>query len=269
MVACHRVELGRLKVLKYWICYSRTSVSVFLRLQWAFRESVVFWLLSDFLSPVIYFLVWSQVVSVPHQQLATYYVSVILTRQFVEEWIVWAMAPEIEAERFDPQMIKPVSPLIHYFTSNVAHKVFKAPLFILLLLTLVWMRGPSSQALVEAVIYVWTCVVGLVILHLLGYTIAILGFVVRRVTHIYTVVDGLRVLFSGEFAPVIFFPDFLQSAALFSPHWWAIGLPIQIISGSTPSAALPLALVVQFGVAVIMAVVQTWVSRWALNRWAG
>ena len=201
-----------------------------------------------------------------NQRLAAYYALVFLARQLTEEWVVWAVEPEIRSGKFDLRLVHPSGPFLYFLSSNVAHKVVKLVVILPVLYLVHRFAGVPWWRLAAFLV---ASGIGLFIAYVWGFCMAMIGLATRRVILLYTSISSIGFFFSGQFAPLALLPDPMAVIARCTPFWWAVGFPVELtgVMGE-PGLHVGTGLAAQVGVAIGLYLVKAWMWPRLLRHYA-
>ena len=182
-----------------------------------YRAEVVIWMLSGTLSLVM-MLVWmAQAQAAPGGQIrgydaagfATYFLSTWLVSQLLVVWVAWELDFEIRQGTLSAKLLRPLDPMWTHYASHVAERLVRLVPMLVLVTAFALLSGARFTT-------EWWA---------------------------YPAALGLAAL-GGMFAPLDFYPAWVQSVAVWTPFPYMLGLPAQLLAGKAgPEDALRGALV--------------------------
>ncbi|GGK32600.1 ABC transporter permease [Deinococcus malanensis] len=212
-----------------------------------YRAEVVIWMLSGTLS-IVMMLVWmAQAQSRPDgtvngyapAEFATYFISTWFVSQLLVVWVAWELDLEIRQGLLSPKLLRPMDPMWHHYASHVAERFIR----ILPMLTLLGLMTWLSGAQFTGELWAYPAALGLSALgftarFLWEYTIGLLAFWTESNTSFQELVWLIYAALGGMFAPLSFYPLWVQDIARWTPFPYMLGLPAQLLAGkATPEQA--------------------------------
>jgi len=218
-----------------------------------YRAEIALWALSGVL-PFIMLGLWSQVegstgaaggvdggagIGLDRLQLARYFLSAFVVRQFTIAWVVFAFEEDSLQGRLSPYLLQPLPPLWRYVAAHLAEQATRAPfvaaiaaLFFLLQPWALWLPTPQrAGAALLATILAFT------MNFLLQSCIACLCFCSERASALERLLSIPLLFLSGLVAPLETFPPGVRAAAQWTPFPWMIHFPAQLLAGGSVSLA--------------------------------
>lgn len=203
-----------------------------------YRAEVILWALSGVL-PLIMLGVWSAAshgtgFGMNQSQLARYFLSAFVVRQFTVVWVVWQFEQDSLDGRLSPYLLQPLHPLWRYLASHLAEQATRLP-FVLLIVTAFFIFKPQAFLLPRP----WHLLLGVVavglgfaIHFLLQSLVASLCFWTERASALERLLSIPLLFLSGLVAPLDTFPPAARQIAFHTPFPWIIGFPAQLLSGA-------------------------------------
>ncbi|WP_216319127.1 ABC transporter permease [Deinococcus aestuarii] len=205
-----------------------------------FRAEIVIWMLSGTLSLVM-MLVWmAQAGAAPGGQIggyspaefATYFLSTWLISQLMVVWVSWELDLDIRQGTLSPKLLRPLDPLWMWYASHLAERVVRFPLLLGLVALFAWLAGarfttdPTAYLAALGLAFLGFCA-----RFLWEYTIGLLAFWTESSTSFQEVVWLVYAALGGMFAPLAFYPEWVQRVAVWTPFPYMLGLPAQLLAG--------------------------------------
>ncbi|GGS39602.1 ABC transporter permease [Deinococcus knuensis] len=218
-----------------------------------YRAEVVIWMLSGTLSLVM-MLVWmAQAQAAPGGQIrgydaagfATYFLSTWLVSQLLVVWVAWELDFEIRQGTLSAKLLRPLDPMWTHYASHVAERLVRiVPMLVLVTafallsgarFTTEWWAYPAALGLAA---------LGFTARFLYEYAIGLLAFWTESSTSFQELAWLVYAALGGMFAPLDFYPAWVQNVAVWTPFPYMLGLPAQLLAGKAgPEDALRGALV--------------------------
>ncbi|PTA69717.1 ABC transporter permease [Deinococcus arcticus] len=241
-----------------------------------YRAEVVIWMLSGTLSLVM-MLVWmAQAAAAPGGQVrgytpaefATYFLSTWLISQLMVVWVAHELDPAIRQGQLSPWLLRPLDPFWTYFLGHVAERFVRLPALLALVALFAWLSGAQFTAQWWA----YPAAIGLAVLgftarFLWEYTIGLLAFWTDSSTSFQELVWLMYAALGGMFAPLAFYPEWVQRVAVWTPFPYMLGLPAQLLSGKATLGQALQGVLVLLAWGLIFGVVRFAVWRVGLRRY--
>ncbi len=172
-------------------------------------------------------------------ELARYFISAFIVRQFTVAWVVFAFEEDALQGRLSPMLLQPLHPLWRYLTSHLAEQATRLPfvaclagLFLLLVPWAAWWPTPGRLALA-----VLATVLAFAVNFLVQCLIAVLCFWSERASALERLHTLAMLFLSGLMAPLELFPPAVRQAAQWTPFPWIIHFPARLLAGAELDAA--------------------------------
>ncbi len=241
----------------------------------AYRAEMVVWVLS-YTMPLVMLALWSAVAADGPVQgygqadFAAYFVTALVVRMMVAAWVVWELNFEIKQGRLAARLLRPMHPLLHFATMNLAalpmRTAFAIPvvvigfalggadlvthdpvqwLLVVVLLFLAWVMTFLVQALVGTLAFFWESSLALFDLYMTAYVVC-----------------------SGYVMPLDLVPEPFASVIDVLPFRYQLSVPIEAILGRITVAETLQAVGVQLAwvAGLFLVVMLTW--RAGVRRFA-
>jgi ABC-2 type transport system permease protein len=205
-----------------------------------YRASLVIWMISHVLEPLVYLIVWSTVSvtgggsvgDYTTRQFAAYFIVLMLVNHVTYTWIMYEFEYRVREGTFSVALLKPVHPIHSDIADNISSKLITLPLMVIIAVGLgilfhpvidppLWALAAALPALVLA----------FVVRFLLEWTLAQAAFWTTRVGAINQIYFVLVLFLSGQIAPLSLFPAPVQVIAAILPFGWMIGFPVELLLG--------------------------------------
>jgi ABC-2 type transport system permease protein len=193
--------------------------------------------------PLIYLFVWSTaaggetVGGLTRGDFVAYYLILMVVNQLTYSQTNWTVGDVIRNGDLNAWLLRPMSPIYHTLSSEVAGKVvymiFVIPVTGALALVLrpeLHPSPPDSLAFVPALAMAWA------LRFFWGYWIALLAFWATRADALLAVQDALVFLLAGQVAPAALLPGLMHKAAVILPFRYMVGFPVEVLTGQLDGA---------------------------------
>ena len=223
---------------KYWYYYKNLVVSF---AEHRFRAFI--WFLSDTLNCLILPFVWlgvfgtrSSVLGYSPRDIIVYSILLALLNSTVISHIENEIARLIRNGEISNYFIKPISFFKVTFLIESNYRLITAitvglGLIIVPAILLSGFRPDLFQlnlSVLETMFFILSCLIAFLLCFMMTYTIGILNFWFTENSGLADLYWIAFTIFSGEFGPLIFFPNWLSMIANFLPFKYIIYFPIQI-----------------------------------------
>jgi ABC-2 type transport system permease protein len=166
--------------------------------------------------------------------LARYFISAFIVRQFTIAWVVFAFEEDALQGRLSPMLLQPLHPLWRYLSSHLAEQATRLPfvaglagLFLLMVPWAAWLPTPGRLALA-----VLATVLAFAVNFLVQSLIAVLCFWSERASALERLHTLAMLFLSGLTAPLEVFPPAVRQAAQWTPFPWIIHFPARLLAGA-------------------------------------
>ena len=246
--------------------------------QWQYRANLMMYLLYWLVSPVVYLAVWTTIAN--HQgsvngltanDFVVYYITLLVVDQLTSEITIHILAYRIQDGTLSGELLKPVHPILtNVLMNNMAFKALTFLVFIPVWLVLALLFRPdfSGVTLQTVLLALPAIAIGFGVNFLFGAALTCVAFWTTRIYSLAEFFWAVRVLFSGQFVPLILMPPLIQKLAGFLPFQYFIYIPIQILLGKLPAEKLPSAYAIGLLWLAIFYMFFRWVWREGLKRFS-
>jgi len=205
-----------------------------------YRASLVIWMISHVLEPLIYLIVWSTVSytgggsvgDYTTRQVAAYFIVLMLVNHVTYTWIMYEFEYRVREGTFSVALLKPVHPIHADIADNISSKLITFPLMLVIAVGLAFMfhplMAPAPWAILAAIP---ALLLAFVLRFLLEWTLAQSAFWTTRVSAINQIYFVLVLFLSGQIAPLSLFPAPVRVLAAILPFRWMIGFPVELLLG--------------------------------------
>lgn len=195
--------------------------------------------------PLIYLFVWSTAAGgqtiggFGRGEFVAYYLVLILVNQLTYSQTNWTVGDVIRSGGLTPWLLRPMSPLYHALSSEVAGKVvymiFVMPVTAILALLL---RPELHITLRNAVAFMPALALAWALRFFWGYWLALLAFWATRADALLAAQDALVFLLAGQVAPTALLPGALKTLATALPFRYMVGFPVEVLTGKVQGSGL-------------------------------
>jgi ABC-2 type transport system permease protein len=206
----------------------------------AYRASLLIWMIGQVLEPLVYLVVWSivsngsggSVGSYTTSQFAAYYILLMLVNQATYTWIMYEYEYSIREGTLSFALLKPVHPIHSDIADNIASKLITMPFMLLVAVGMAFIFHPTFSAAPWAIAAFFPAIfLAFAIRFLLEWSLAQSAFWTTRTGAINQIYFVLMLFLSGQFAPLALLPLPVRIIAYVLPFRWLVSFPIELISG--------------------------------------
>ncbi len=202
-----------------------------------YRAELFFWVLSGSL-PLIMLGIWLEAAAsgdfvLTPVEFARYFFAAFLARQFSVVWVVWEFEREIVQGQLSNWLLQPVDPGWRHVAEHVGERLARLPfiapiamVFFVVMPEAIWWPG-----LGRCLGFVAICAAAFALRFIVQYTFAMVAFWSERASAIDQIWFLLFTFLSGYIAPLAVFPEWLQTALLWTPFPYFIDVPAAILMG--------------------------------------
>lgn len=205
-----------------------------------YRAEVMIWMLSSTLSLVM-MLVWmAQAAEAPGGQIrgyspaefASYFLATWVMSQLLVVWVAWDLDFDIRQGTLSPKLLRPIDPLWLRYMDHLAGRILRLPALLALAALFAWIAGADfSTNPWDYLAALGLAFLGFNTRFLWEYVIGLLAFWTESSTSFQEVVWLVYAALGGMFAPLAFYPEWVQRLALWTPFPYMLGLPSQLLAG--------------------------------------
>lgn len=211
----------------------------------AYRAEIVIWMLSGTLS-LIMMLIWmaqarqaqgGEIGGYDAQAFASYFLATWLTGQLLVVWVAWELDMEIRLGQLSPKLLRPLDPFWQHYAAHIAERFVRVPLMLVVLALFALLAGArfSSDPRVYLA-YLGLTVLGFSMRFLAEYCSGLIAFWTDSATSFSELFWLVYAALGGLFAPMAFYPQWVQDIARFTPFPYMLGLPASLLAGKATLA---------------------------------
>ena len=251
-----------------------------LKAYWArsieYRGQIIIWILSSVL-PLIMLVVWLTVSAQQGGSVAgydatgfiSYYLMVTLIRRITGVWIIWDMDHDIRNGELSPQLLKPLNPIHHLFTSSLASKPFQALLVAPPIAVASILFSARYDLSLPSIVLTLAAAFGAFLIEFLVQ--ALIGTLAFWITQSIAVAEAwfwVRAFLSGWIVPLAVLPAAIVGPLNFLPFRYTLSFPIEIILGRLPLDQIALGFAVELSWIAILLLAFQWMWRRGLRSYS-
>jgi ABC-2 type transport system permease protein len=188
--------------------------------------------------PLIYLFVWSTATGgetiggMTSGEFVAYYLILVVVNQLTYAQTNWTVGDEIRYGNMSTWLLRPMSPIFHAFSTEMAGKVvymtFTVPVALLLALLL---KPEFDFALQNGLLFIPALVFAWTLRFFWGYWLALLAFWATRADALLALQDSLIFLLGGQVAPTRLLPPMIQVLATILPFRYMAAFPVELLTG--------------------------------------
>lgn len=234
----------------------KTSLSMMLQ----YRASLVIWLISHVLDPLVYLVVWTTVSrssggsvgGFGAAEFAAYFIVLMLVNHVTYTWIMFEYEYRVRHGSFSFALLRPVHPIHSDLADNVSSKIITMPLILAAAAILALVFRPVFHLSAWAVVaFMPALLLAFAVRFLVEWTLALAAFWTTRVSAINQVYFIAALFLSGQMAPLSLLPAPLRLAATVLPFRWTTSFPVELLLGRVGGNDALIGLCVQAGWIVV------------------
>ncbi len=199
-------------------------------------------------------------------EFVAYYSILIFVNQLTYAQSNWTLGAVIRGGGLNAWLLRPLPPMYHVLSSEVAGKVVTLIFVLPVSLVLAAILHPELHAgLPEALFFLCSLAMAWALRFLWGCWLALLAFWSGNASALLAVQDALVFLLSGVVAPVSLLPAGMQALARLLPFRYMVGFPVEILVQRLAGGELLLGLACQAGWVLLALLLTT--ATWRLGLW--
>jgi ABC-2 type transport system permease protein len=214
----------------------KTSLAMMLQ----YRATIVIYLISHVLDPLVYLVVWTTVSrssggsvgGYGPAEFAAYFIVLMLVNHVTYTWVMFEYEYRVRHGSLSFALLRPVHPIHSDLADNVSSKIISLPLVLAsaVILALIFHPVFAIQPWAAAA-FVPALLLAFAVRFLLEWTLALAAFWTTRVGAINQVYFIASLFLSGQMAPLSLLPAPLRAAASILPFRWTTSFPVELLLG--------------------------------------
>jgi ABC-2 type transport system permease protein len=214
----------------------KTSLAMMLQ----YRASLVIWLISHVLDPLVYLVVWTTVSrssggsvgGYGAAEFAAYFIVLMLVNHVTYTWIMFEFEYRVRHGSLSFALLRPVHPIHSDLADNISSKIITFPLILAAAAILAMIFQPVFHVEAwAAAAFLPALLLAFGVRFLMEWTLALAAFWTTRVGAINQVYFIAALFLSGQMAPLSLLPAPLRLAATILPFRWTTSFPVELLLG--------------------------------------
>lgn len=214
----------------------KTSLAVMLQ----YRASLLIWLISHLLEPLVYLVVWSAVAAAKGgtvgdygaAEFAAYFIVLMLVNHVTYTWVMWEYEYRVRHGSLSFALLRPVHPIHADLADNISSKIITLPLILLAAAVLAVIFKPALHTTPwAAAAFAPAVLLAFAVRFLLEWTLALAAFWTTRVSALNRVYYVALLFLSGQMAPLSLLPQPIRVLASILPFRWTTSFPVELLMG--------------------------------------
>lgn len=233
----------------YWI-----QLRVVMATQLQYRIEISLWLLYIIIQPVVYIALWSAVARMQNgavdgftpAEFAGYFIIVMLLRHATFSWVIFGLSERIRHGWLSQVLLRPIHPIHGDLAENLSYKVVTLAVIVPTATVLIVILRPTIHPTPWMIVaFIPALFMACALRFLIEWTVGLGSFWTTRMTAINQVYDVALLFLSGQIAPLMLFPGWVQAVAAVLPFRWIIAFPVELLLGRLTTAQILMGLAVQ------------------------
>ena len=233
-------------------------------MQFAYRGSVLIWLLSLIVQPLISLVVWRTVANsqggsaggYTASDYAAYFIAVMIVNQMTFMWHMWEMEWRIRTGFYSPILLRPLHPIHEDIVGNLSFKLLTLiPLLPVAVILSIVFDAHYPTSLRDVIAFVPALILAIALRYMVEWTFGLLAFWMTKVTAFYQLFGSLSFFLAGQVAPLSLFPKPVQIIASVLPFRWTLSFPVEAALGRLSDREIVIGLGMQvlwLGIAIVL-----------------
>lgn len=226
--------------------YYRGQLAISLANNMAYRGSLLIWVISGIMQPLVSLVVWQAVAEsqggsaagLTSGEYAAYFIITMLVSHFTFSWHMWEFEWRIRTGQFTPILLRPIHPIHNDISENVTYKLVGLIGIVpgAIAMGVIFNADFSSTDWQNVFGFLPALVLAMALRFVIEWTLALAAFWLTKVSAINNLFDVLVLFLGGQFAPLSVMPDFIQTIANALPFRWTIAFPAEVALGQREGA---------------------------------
>lgn len=220
------------------INYYRGQLAIALANNIAYRASLIIWVISGIMQPLVSLVVWQAVAEsrggtaagLTSGEYASYFIITMLVNHFTFSWHMWEFEWRIRTGSFTPILLRPIHPIHNDINENLTNELVGLISIVpgAIAMGVIFNADFSSTDWQNVIAFLPALVLEMVLRFVIEWTLALAAFWLTKVAAINNLFDVLVLFLGGQFAPLAVMPGMIQSIANALPFRWIIAFPAEV-----------------------------------------
>lgn len=220
------------------ILSTQTAVNMAIDVQ--YRASLLIWIMSAVLEPVISLVVWGTVArqlggsvnGMAPSYFAAYFISAMLVSRMTFNWLNWIYEEYIREGSLATRLLRPFPPVLFDFLTVLNNKALQFIFVFPIAVLLAWVfRAEFNFEAWSLLAALPAVAMSFLLRFTLEWAVALAAFWTTRMRAINSLYFNAFTILSGMLAPLSLYPPAVQTLTWLLPWRWTIYFPVQLILG--------------------------------------
>jgi ABC-2 type transport system permease protein len=257
--------------------YYRGEFAASIAANLAYRGSVIIWVVSSIIQPLVLIVVWTTVAGPDGQvggytagRFVTYFAIMMLVDHLTFIWLMWEFEWRVRQGTFSPLLLRPIHPIHKDIVDNLSYKtvglVGVAPAMIVLIIAF---HGDVSGVGALQVLAALPALLGAAVLRfIVEWVLALSAFWLTKVSALNNLYFSLQLFLGGAFAPLSVMPVAFATVATWSPFPWSQAFVVEVAMGERTGTDIWIGYAAQVGWIVVALIILKLVWARAVRRYS-
>ncbi|MGZ4133559.1 MAG: ABC transporter permease [Tumebacillaceae bacterium] len=221
-----------------------------MKVHWAilleYKRDTFFYMFGSFIYPLVTLAVWLAISAkggiggYGARDFVLYFLMVVFVQRLTSYWDPWEIETAIREGTLANYLLKP-SAYIHWrLAENLVYKLFYGVL-ILVAWAIAWpftdlVHIPLTPMFLTEVFVV--VLLACTVRYMFGFSLSLTGFWTTRMMALVNLAEALGLFLSGRIAPFSLLPKWVQASQDFTPFYWLLGFPVDVLTQKVTGAAV-------------------------------
>ncbi|EOO08758.1 ABC transporter permease [Bacillus cereus] len=241
--------------------------------QTTYRIAIFIWMLNGLL-PLFTMFVWVElsqsqpIMNRSSTDFIAYFLAVFMMGQLTASPTVGSLNRDIRFGRISSKLLLPIEPYWSYFTNKFSFTVIGFPIIMVPIIIVLISEDIKWEMQPHNIILFFLSLFGAILIQFnRQYSLGLLSFWTDKTMALSAVWESFHYVFSGSFAPISMFPEFMQSIIYYTPFPYIIGFPVEILLGNIYEEELWKGLSIQFFWVIFFIILQRIIWRKGLAKY--
>jgi ABC-2 type transport system permease protein len=255
----------------------KALLSIYFQEGLAYQAQGFIWVLTDGVTALIMPQVWLSagggrtIAGFTPSDFILYYLVMLLLTSFITSHFMWDISNEIREGTFSTHIIRPIPYMEFMIARNLAWRSIRTFLFLPLALLFVW--AYSSQVTSGSFYLGWEVWVMVILGHILSVTsvtaLAMIALYTEEAQALFELYYFPAYMLSGQLFPLSVMPDWVRVVAEWSPFYYTVAAPTELIIGKMNPSQAPAIFSVQIGWTIVSVLAYRVLFLRGMRRYTG